>query len=288
MGLTSILGRRYNFVPLLRTIWLDEIPGRMCGRSTIHALLIAYPALMFILSFADGFRPGFEEASLQRPAQTRPKRIVLIGASIGKGWNISALPERIANRDYVFEYVYSGGFDKSRKLEGVLSRVQDRADAVFLKECAAYFPGDFPSYQRLMKKWVEDCLEAGVIPIPATVVPVTRLHSFKKFGIDILKLRNPFRSGIPFSQRRQKAIQEYNDWLRAYCREKGLAVLDLEKALNKGAKNRYLRSRFAKIDGLHLNKKGYKVLDEQVLPVLGKVDWTGLANNPEIRERTEQ
>ncbi len=288
MGLTSILARRYNFVPLLRTIWLDEITGRMCGRSTIQALLIALPVLMFILSFAHGFRPAVEEASLERPSETRPKRIVLIGASIGKAWNISALPERIANHDCVFEYVYSGGFDKSQKLAEVLSRAQDRPDAIFLKECAAYFPGDFTSYQHLMKKWIEDCLEAGVIPIPATVVPVTRFHSFKKFGIDILKLRNPFRMGIPFRQRRQKAVQEYNDWLRAYCREKGLAVLDLEKALSKGAKNRYLRSRFAKIDGLHLNKKGYKVLDEQVLPVLGKVDWTGLAKNPEIKERTVQ
>ncbi len=224
---------------------------------------------------------------MERPAESKPKRIVLIGASIGKGWNIPALPERIQNHEYVFEYVYSGGFDKSRKLEEVLSRHQDKPDAIFLKECAAYFPGDFSLYQRLMKKWIPDCLEAGVIPIPTTVVPVTRLHSFKKFGIDILKLRNPFRMGTPFRQRRQKAIQEYNDWLRAHCREMGLAVLDFEKALSKGRKNRYLRSRYAKIDGLHLNKKGYLVLDAQVLPVLGKVDWARIAKRPETIDRAE-
>ncbi len=289
LGLTSILGRRYNFVLLLKTIWRDEIPGRLCSQSLrIRVLPIMLAVSLSVLFPVHRFYPAAKEKSLERPAETRPKRILLIGASIGKGWNISALPERIVSHDYVFEYVYSGGFDKSRKLQEVLSRVQNRADAIFLKECAAYFPGDFPSYQRLMKKWIADCLDAGVIPIPATVVPVTRLHSFKKFGIDILKLRNPFRMGIPFRQRRQRAIQEYNDWLRAYCRENGLAVLDLEKALSKGGKNRYLRSRFAKIDGLHLNKKGYQVLDAQVPPVLGKVDWTGLAKLPGKKDRAEQ
>ncbi len=266
----------------------DEIPRWMSARPRIGISLIILAASMSLFSFTKSLHPAAKERSLERPAESKPKRIVLIGASIGKGWNIPALPERIVSHDYVFEYVYSGGFDKSRKLEKVLSRAQDRPDAIFLKECAAYFPGDFPSYQRLMKKWIADCLDAGVIPIPATVVPVTRLHSFKKFGIDILKLRNPFRMGIPFRQRRQRAIQEYNDWLRAYCRENGLAVLDLEKALSKGGKNRYLRSRFAKIDGLHLNKKGYQVLDAQVPPVLGKVDWTGLAKLPGKKDRAEQ
>jgi len=224
---------------------------------------------------------------LERTGEKKPARIVLIGASIGKGWNIPALPERINNHDYVFEYVYSGGFDKSQKLEEVLSRIQDKPDAVFLKECAAYFPGDIDSFKRLMGKWINNCIEAGVLPIPATVVPVTRLHSFKKFGIDILKFRNPFRQGIPSQQKRQKAILEYNDWIRKYCQETGLLLLDLEKALRKGDKKRFLRSRFAKVDGLHLNKKGYQALDAQVLPLLGKVDWNTATRRPDAKNRGE-
>jgi len=249
------------------------------------------PLLLFALvpffSLVQSHNPAVKEIPLDRVGEKKPVRIVLIGASIGKGWNIPALPERINNYDYIFEYVYSGGFDKSKKLEEVLSRVQDKPDVVFLKECAAYFPGDIYSFKRLMGKWIHDCIKAGVLPIPATVAPVTRLHSFKKFAIDIVKLRNPFRQGTPFQQKRQKAILEYNDWLRDYCQETGLLLLELEKALRKGDKTRFLRSRFAKVDGLHLNKRGYQALDAQVLPLLGKVDWNTAAGRPDAKNRGE-
>jgi len=201
------------------------------------------------------------------------KLIVLLGASIGRAWNISGLPERIGNYKYIFEYVDGGGFDKSMKLKEILTRRENKPDAIFLKECAAYFPGDFDKYKSLMKQWINDCNNADVIPIPTTVVPVTKLHSLKKFGIDILKLRNPFKFGSPFKNKRQEAILEYNDWIRTYCAENGLVLLDLEQAVHKSAKNRYLRSGLAKIDGLHLNKKGYKALDKIVIPTLEKVNW---------------
>jgi hypothetical protein len=201
------------------------------------------------------------------------KRIVLIGASIGRDWNISSLPERIKDFDYVFEYVDVSGFDKSRELKEVLSRPENRPNAIFLKECAAYFPGDFELYKSLMKQWISSCLDAGVVPIPVTVVPVTRLHSFKKFGIDIVRLRNPFKTGSPFQHKEQKAILQYNDWLRIYCRDSGLTLLDLERAVRKSEKNRYLRSGLAKVDGLHLNKKAYLILDQVVIPTLSRVNW---------------
>ena len=198
---------------------------------------------------------------------------MLLGASIGRAWDISSLPRRIGNYDYIFEYVDGGGFDKSKELKEILSRAENKPDAIFLKECAAYFPGDFENYKSLMEHWITDCYKAGVIPIPTTVVPVTKLHSLKKFGIDILKLRNPFKLGSPFKNKRQKAILEYNDWIRMYCAENVLALLDLEKAVRKSEKNRYIKSGLAKIDGLHLNKKGYRTLDKIVIPTLEKVNW---------------
>jgi hypothetical protein len=201
------------------------------------------------------------------------KHIMLLGASIGRAWDISSLPGRIGNHDYIFEYVDEGGFDKSKKLKEILSRLENKPDAIFLKECAAYFPGDFENYKSLMKQWITDCYKAGVIPIPTTVVPVTKLHSSKKFGIDILKLRNPFKLGSPFRNKRQNAILEYNDWIRKYCANNGLTVLDLEQAVCKSKKNRYLKSGLAKVDGLHLNKKGYQSLDKIVIPTLEEVNW---------------
>ena len=220
-----------------------------------------------------------KSAEIEKPAAPElsdnkgKKLIILLGASIGRAWNISGLPERIGNHDYIFEYVDGGGFDKSMKLKEILTRRENKPDAIFLKECAAYFPGDFDKYKSLMKQWINDCNNADVIPIPTTVVPVTKLHSLKKFGIDILKLRNPFKLGNPFKNKRQKAILEYNDWIRIYCADNGLTLLDLEQAVHKSEKNRYLKSGLAKIDGLHLNKKGYKTLDKIVMPTLENVNW---------------
>lgn len=230
----------------------------------------------FLASLSQGAPVSTSFEKVTETDHSRPdgtKKIVLLGASIGRGWNIGELPQRMPGAEYAFEYVAAGGFDKSRKLEEVLGRGDNRPDAVILKECAAYFPGDLGLYKSLMTGWIERCLSAGVVPIPATVVPVTRFHAFKKFGIDILKMRNPFKQGAPFRQKRQKQILEYNDWIRLYCRGKGCVVLDLEKAVRKNERKRYLRSRLAKIDGLHLNKNGYRALDRTMLPALQKVRW---------------
>lgn len=214
-----------------------------------------------------------EVSSALRQNHKQVRTVALVGASVGRGWNFSALPERLQNDEYVFEFVDVSGFDKSKELGEVFLRSENKPDAIIIKECAAYFPGDFASYKKLLTQWISECQRAGIIPILATVVPVTRIHPLKKFVIDIIKLRNPFESGGPFHNKRQKAILEYNDWLTKYCRETRLTVLDLEHAVRKSDKNRYLRSRLAKLDGLHLNKKGYQILDQIVLPTLSKVNW---------------
>jgi len=200
---------------------------------------------------------------------TEKKHVLLLGASVGGAWDLPGLPERIGNRDYVFEYQHGGScFDKSGKLSEILSRRERKPDFLFLKECAAYFPDDLSTQKNLMKRWIRECREAGVIPIPTTVVPVSRLHPLKKFLIDILKGRNPFRYGSPFRHRRNQSILAYNDWIKQYSREKSLAVLDLEAAVRYSKENRFLREDLAKIDGLHLNSKAYRLLDRIVIPTL--------------------
>ena len=227
----------------------------------------------FILLSACTHSTGNQEP-VNNPVNSKgKKRILLLGASIGRNWNIPSLPERIANHDYIFEYVDGGAFDKSAKLMEILARQEDKPDAVFLKECAAYFPGDIKHYQSLMKQWVEACRKANVIPIPTTVVPVTRWHFLKKFAVDIVKLRNPFRLGSPLKANRQLAIQAYNDWIRSFCAQNDLLMLDLEKTVRISEKNRYLRSDLATVDGLHLNQKGYQLLDQIVIPTIEKVNW---------------
>lgn len=202
------------------------------------------------------------------------KLVVLVGASIGRAWNIPGLSERVNSTDYVFEYQHGGSqFDKSRCVDNLLSSKENIPDAIFLKVCAAYFPDDLNKYKSLMESWIRKCLNAKIIPIPTTVVPVTRLHPFKKFFIDILKLRNPFKFGNPFQSKRIRTILEYNDWIRKYCLKKGLTFLDLEAAVRYSGTNRYLREDFSKLDGLHLNRKAYIILDEIVAPTLERVSW---------------
>jgi hypothetical protein len=198
------------------------------------------------------------------------KKVLLLGASVGGAWKINLLPERIDCQDYVFEYVHGGSaFDKSVKLREILNRKENKPDAIFLKECAAYFPGDFERYKELMEKWVVDCREAGVVPIPATTIPVTKLHAWIVFfGYPILRGKNPLMFGWPFQQKRQKSICEYNDWLREFAPLQGLALLDLEAALRRGEKDRYLRGDLARKDGLHLKPKAYPLLDKIVLPTI--------------------
>ena len=201
------------------------------------------------------------------------KHIVLLGASIGKAWEFSALPERINIDEYTFEFKLKGGFDKSDKLLEILSRDENKPNAVFLKECAAYFPEELQLYKELMKRWIGECLQHKVIPIPATVVPITRLHPLKKALIDLLKWRNPFKRDNPFNSKKNEAILEYNDWIKEFCTKNGLAVLDLEAEVRYSSTNRYLREDLARIDGLHLNNNAYIIFDKLVIPVLSSVDW---------------
>ena len=200
----------------------------------------------------------------------KKRRVVLIGASVGGAWRIADLPDRIGDHEYVFEFVHGGSsFDKSGKIEAVIARAENRPDAVFLKECAAYFPGDLSRYKELMGRWVEGCRAAGVVPIPATVVPVTKLHAYKIFfGYPLLRSKNPMMYGWPFQQKRFRSICAYNDWLRMFAVQRGLAVLDLEAALRRSEKDRHLRSDLARLDGLHLKPPAYSLLDRIVLPTI--------------------
>jgi len=201
---------------------------------------------------------------------TKKKHVVLLGASVGQAWKIDSLPERLgqnsgANR-YSFEFVGDYEFDKTKTLRKILQRKQNKPDAVILKECAAYFPGNSTRYQELMRGWVRNCRDTGAVPVLATVAPVTRATSLKDIVKDLAK---PF-FGRAYAAARLKALEEFNDWIKAYAEEEGLAVLDLEAALRTSETDRRLREDLHSGDGLHLNPKGYALLDQIVLPALDR------------------
>ena len=203
---------------------------------------------------------------------TKQKHIVLLGASVGHDWKIEALPERLKQnqtiRGYRFEYVGEYAFDKTEALMKILQRTKNKPDAIFIKECAAYFPGNLHEYQRMMKGWIQECRKAGVIPIPTTVVPV--VSSKNKSMKDQLKDFIKTLLGRPTTATQLEGIFQYNDWVREYAAQEGLVVLDLEAPLRTSQGDRSLRVDLHSGDGLHLNAKAYQMLDEIVAPTLDR------------------
>jgi lysophospholipase L1-like esterase len=214
-------------------------------------------------------------------AMQKPKHIVLLGASVGNTWNIESLPDRLiksgssplapdasrlAVSQYRFEYVGEYQFDKTNALQQILKRKENKPDAIFIKECAAYFPGDLSHYQELLKGWIKQCKESKVVPIPTTVVPVIE----PDFSNLKLKLKDTIKwvLGRPTLSSRLEGLIKYNDWIKSYGQREGLIILDLEAPLRISEKDRSLKIELHSGDGLHLNQKAYSLLDQIVLPTL--------------------
>lgn len=209
-------------------------------------------------------KDGMEQKSM--------KRVILIGASVGRAWNFPDLPARLGRDDYVFEYIGEYEFDKTPALMKLFNRRQDRPDAIIIKECAAYFPRNSDQYKQLIIQQVKDCLVNKIVPILATTVPViTPPFGTKFYFKDLLKTVWPNKIRI---RQRLEPILRYNDWIIEYSTEQGLPVLDLEGALRVTTDDRRLRIEYTSGDGLHLNQDAYKVLDGIIMPVLDSVLWT--------------
>jgi len=194
-----------------------------------------------------------------------PKRIVLVGASVGRSWAFPEIGGRLGISGIAFEYQGVPDFDKTKAVDALLARAEDRPGAIILKECAGYFPGPFDRFRTLMTTWIDQCLEAGVTPIPTTVVPVARTHGSPR--------RDLLAKYLLGRERRIDGILAYNDWIRSYARSRGLLLLDLEAALSEGDGSRWLRQDLAAADGLHLNEQAYRLLDREVPPLLTGLAW---------------
>lgn len=195
-------------------------------------------------------------------AMLRQKRIILLGASVGKAWELPDFPKRTNMEDkFIFENVRAYQYDKSEALEEILMRPKRKfrltktyftgflkpapqlPDAIIIKECAAYFPGDLESYKTLMTNWVKRVRDANIKVVLATTVPVTAKHAAERKG-------------------RIETILEFNDWVRDYTKKENIPLLDLEAALRTDGESRCLRDDLTSGDGLHLNQKAYGILDD--------------------------
>ena len=187
--------------------------------------------------------------------------IVLIGASIGKGWDFPQLPERVGIEGYKLEYIgVFDTFDKSSAIDEVVKRTH-KPNAVIIKECSVYFPGDIDVYKNLIIAWINKLHASGIEPILATSVPPGKptnlTYKFKEFVKDLM--------GKP---KKIEQLATYNDWLRQYAIDNGIKLFDLEKILRVSEENRYLKEEYDRGDHTHLNQPAYETLDINIKPFL--------------------
>lgn len=199
--------------------------------------------------------------------------IVLIGASIGKSWDLPALPQRTKSERFTFEALQVWDYDKTEAVEETLMRPARKfkltrtyfkgffepsppvPDLVILKECSSYFGNDAQLQRKkeLFQRWVEEVRQKKIPVMVTTIAPITRARAD--------------RDGAA----KHQAIREFNDWMRIYADAQRLPLLDLEKALRTDDKERYLRDAFTSGDGSHLNRAAYDVLDRVMLDALSRV-----------------
>jgi maltose O-acetyltransferase len=161
--------------------------------------------------------------------------IVLVGASIGRDWNLADFPARVGDSRYVFGTRVHYDFDKSAAIAPLL-KLKLKPKAVIIKECSVYFPRDLQQSTRILEGWVELLKEANIVPILATTTPVAASGPVKT---------------------KQGAIDAWNEHIRNYAREQGVALFDLARALQASEADTHMKTGYSQEDGYHLTASAY-------------------------------
>lgn len=179
------------------------------------------------------------------PKAGRMKYVVLVGASVGKAWKFPQLTQRHdVGKDVVLSYRCKYDFDKSIELNNLLN-APFPVYAIIIKECSAYFPRDLNASENQIKAWVNQIRSHSIIPVLATVVPVTMERDNSSPG-------------------KFKSLIKFNDFIRDYAAREDLPLLDLEAALRISDTDRHLREYYAQPDGTHLVPKAYNAALDKI------------------------
>jgi len=192
------------------------------------------------------------------------KRVVYIEASTVNGWKLDGFAARTGSERYRFEVLREYDFDKSKHVDQVVAGGSPPPDAVIVQECAVYFPGDLPAYQRLFRGWIEKLKARGLRPMIATVVPPAETRGGWQRAKAFVKQEVLGRPS------RYEQVVAFNGWQRALGEELEVPVLDLEALLRKSDADRHMRSEYDAGDGIHLNRDAYDRLDRALLEFLGR------------------
>lgn len=223
------------------------------------------PRIRFALAIAAAALGAGAPARATTPARHGLVHYALVGASIGQAWNLPDFPRRMHLPGLSFEYEGVFDFDKSRAIEALLARRAGRPDAIVLKECASYFPGDLAHYEAFLRGWIAAARAAGVVPVLATVSPVVRPRGLLERATSFSKVHLLGRPD-PAVQ-----IRTFNDRVRRLATDEELPLLDLEAALRVSDSDRSLRPEFTSGDGLHLTASAYARLDDALAALVSSL-----------------
>lgn len=202
---------------------------------------------------------GNAMAAEQTTEQTQ--RVVLVGASIGKGWQFPLIGQRLALAGYRFDYVGANQFDKGELIQNLI-KSPEKPDVVLIKECSTYFPGDPEQYKRKVTEWVEQLRASGVQPILVTTAPVGKPTGYVAQAKIMIKRLLGKPTWLD-------SITAFNDWMREYGRTAGIRVFDIEALLRQDADERWLRPDYDSGDTVHLTEAAYRELDRGFARFLG-------------------
>jgi len=195
-------------------------------------------------------------------------RIVLIGASYTRGWNI----EEIAGMK-----VINKGVDGNQSFE-MLARFQN--DVIANKPKAVLIWGFINDIHRSkrdeiqstivrakesIKEMVKLSRTNGMIPILGTELTI---RGADKFIENLSGLVGSLRGKEGYQAYVNKHVMAVNQWVKEFAREEGIILLDFQPALSdpKGVR----KKEFATKDGSHISAEGYEKMTSYMKEKMGK------------------
>ena len=193
-----------------------------------------------------------ENAALKREIENgtaAPNRIVFFGASITQRWDFDRAlrPEfNIINRGVGGELVPSLLVRFKRDVLDL------KPTAVIIKFCSINIRPQQPLslLQDAMTMLTQLAEANGITPIVATIIPAGKPEAhIGDFNV-------------------ADSLRRFNDWARSFAAERGYPLVDFAAAIQD---NQGFLPRDCSVDAVHVNDKGYRILEDALRPVLRQV-----------------
>ncbi|MCX6555677.1 MAG: SGNH/GDSL hydrolase family protein [Candidatus Aminicenantes bacterium] len=169
--------------------------------------------------------------------------VVFVGASITENWDFDHY-----FGDYNFQKVIHYDWDKTQVWDEVEGY---DPDIVVVKECGAYFYTDggtpLGEYESSIVSMVDRIRNISAVPVLCTTLPV-----------DV--------GAGDCTQAQLDDLRAFNDWLRGYCADQGIVLIDYYQAIADAQGQ--LPASCHDGDGLHPNGAGYDIISPMVIPNL--------------------